>query len=550
MAGNNNYWQERFLKDKARSINLSEKYIKGKLKRYYTDAAKEIETEIESFYEKYAKDEKISLSEARKRISEAQLDRRQFEKMSKDVAALKAKYKGNIPPGIAKQIDDQERLLNTLSKKGAITRLQGLHASIDNAILKLYDKQQMTLYDMLKDGYEDGYYRGMFRIQQGIGIGTDFTRVNERAVRQAVLANHSKGNFSSRLYQHSKTLSKDLQECLSTGIIRGESVDKMAKRISRRLGVSMSNARRLVRTETAYIHEMATLESYKEAGIIKYRFLATLDNNTSEVCRYLDKKEFYVEDAMPGDNMPPMHPNCRSTTEAVFEDEIESTRIARAEDGSQYMVPRDMSYEEWKEKYVDSIVENVGNSGIIKNIKIPTEISGVKGMTEDIVQAITSGIESIVNDYRVIFDGVVIKGLGKGNENIPFQYYPSNVGGFLRAELVVNSDYCFNGSLDAFVERIMNNYNKKVLTSKNVKDLITHEMAHVLTFQDCDRYAVFERTEEEVREKFISGISKYADSTKDGAETIAEAFVKYRRGEEIPEDVMKLIEEYIERWRK
>lgn len=128
------------------------------------------------------------------------------------------------------------------------------------------------MYDLLKEEYEDGYYRGMFRIQQGIGIGTDFTRVNERAVSQAVLANHSKGNFSSRLYEHSKTLSKDLQECLSTGIIRGESVDEMAKRISRRLGVSMSNAKRLVRTETAYIHEMATLESYKGSRDSKIPF--------------------------------------------------------------------------------------------------------------------------------------------------------------------------------------------------------------------------------------------------------------------------------------
>ena len=351
MAGSN-YWQERYLKDKARSINLSEKYIKGKLKKYYTEAGKEIEAEIESFYEKYAKDEEITLAEARKRISSAEFNRSKFEKMAKETAALKKKYGKNIPEGIAKQIEDQERILNTLSKKGAITRLQGLQANIDNAILKLYDKQQLTMYDILKDGYEDGYYRGIFRIQQQIGIGTDFTAMNERAIRQAVTANHGKGNFSSRLYKHSKTLSRDLQENLTVGLIRGESVDKMAKRISRRLDVSMSNAKRLVRTETAYIHELATMESYKEAGIEKYRFLATLDNKTSEICQELDRKEFPVEKAIPGENLPPMHPNCRSTTEAVFEDEIESYRTARASDGSQYMVPRDMNYEEWKKKYV------------------------------------------------------------------------------------------------------------------------------------------------------------------------------------------------------
>lgn len=346
MSGSS-YWQERYLKDKARSINLSEKYIKGRLKKYYTQAGKEIEAEIESFYEKYAKDEEITLAEARKRISTAEFSRSKFEKMAKETAALKKKYGKDIPDGIKKQIEEQERILNTLSKKGAITRLQGLQANIDNAILKLYDKQQITMYDMLKNGYEDGYYRGIFRIQQQIGIGADFTAVNERAIRQAVTANHGKGNFSSRLYKHSKTLSKDLQENLTVGLIRGESVDTMAKRISRRLDVSMSNAKRLVRTETAYIHELATMESYKEAGIEKYRFLATLDNKTSEICQELDRKEFPVEKATPGENLPPMHPNCRSTTEAVFEDEIESYRTARASDGSQYQVPRDMNYEQW-----------------------------------------------------------------------------------------------------------------------------------------------------------------------------------------------------------
>lgn len=352
-----NYWQERYLKDKARSINLSERYIKGRLKTYYTEAEKEIEAEIENFYEKYAKDEELTLAEARKRISSAEFSRSKFEKMAKETAALKKKYGKDIPEGIKKQIEEQERILNTLSKKSAITRLQGLQANIDNAILKLYDKQQITMYDMLKNGYEDGYYRGIFRIQQQMGIGTDFTAVNERAVRQAVTADHGKGNFSSRLYKHSKTLSKDLQENLTVGLIRGESVDTMAKRISRRLDVSMSNAKRLVRTETAYIHELATMESYKEAGIEKYRFLATLDNKTSEMCQELDRKEFPVDKATPGENLPPMHPNCRSTTEAVFEDELESVRTARNADGNQYMVPRDMSYKEWKEKYVP--MENI-----------------------------------------------------------------------------------------------------------------------------------------------------------------------------------------------
>ena len=47
-----------------------------------------------------------------------------------------------------------------------------------------------------------------------------------------------------------------------------------------------------------------------------------------------------------------------------------------------------------------------------------------------------------------------------------------------------------------------------------------------------------------------SGLSKYNDSEKDGAETIAEGFVKKRNGEPIPKSVYNLVEEYVESHRR
>lgn len=43
----------------------------------------------------------------------------------------------------------------------------------------------------------------------------------------------------------------------------------------------------------------------------------------------------------------------------------------------------------------------------------------------------------------------------------------------------------------------------------------------------------------------FNGVSAYADSTYDGAETIAEVFVRYRRGEHLSEDVMALLQKYV-----
>ena len=76
-------------------------------------------------------------------------------------------------------------------------------------------------------------------------------------------------------------------------------------------------ARRLVRTESAFVSGEVTAQAYEEAEITKYRYVATLDLRTSEICRELDGQEFAIKDRKVGVNYPPMHPWCRLTTIAA-----------------------------------------------------------------------------------------------------------------------------------------------------------------------------------------------------------------------------------------
>lgn len=52
-----------------------------------------------------------------------------------------------------------------------------------------------------------------------------------------------------------------------------------------------------------------------------------------------------------------------------------------------------------------------------------------------------------------------------------------------------------------------------------------------MTFQDCIEYSDYIKKELVVRGEFIEGLSKYNNTLKDGAETIAEGFTKFRYGE-------------------
>lgn len=98
------------------------------------------------------------------------------------------------------------------------------------------------------------------------------------------------------------------------------------------------------------------LRDYFDEDISFYRFLASLDGRTCEVCGALDGKVFPVSEAKIGINYPPMHNECRCTTVAVMSSEELSNLQRRARNpktGEKMLVPANMTYKEWKSRYFD-----------------------------------------------------------------------------------------------------------------------------------------------------------------------------------------------------
>ena len=361
MAGKLPYWERRNLKDKAASVNRAEDYLLKEQKRFYSQASEEIRKEIEKLYQKFADQQDITLAEAKRQVSNADFREIDWQGMINESKDLYSRLHGagNIPGDVAARMEQQHQELEAqmalYSRRGRISYLELRKLEIDKKLVDLYDKQQASIYEFLHSEFDDGYYRGIFNVQQRIGFGKDFVHPNERAVEKAILNRYDKRNYSKSLYAHCKHFSEDLRQNLTVGLIRGENLDRMAARIHKRMDVAYSAAKTLVRTETAYIFEKATREAYEASGIEWYEYLATLDSRTSEACQELDGKHFKVKDAVPGKNYPPMHPNCRSTTVCWFPDEEEkkaaTTRIAKDGSGKYYAVPADMTYKQWKEKH-------------------------------------------------------------------------------------------------------------------------------------------------------------------------------------------------------
>lgn len=386
------YWNRRYLLDKAGNVNTGEDFLVEKVEPLYRQALKEIKEEIGKMYQAFAGQEKITLAEAKRKISRADFRKVDFSAMAKrqaeerrDFSRKKSSMPGDIVAAMEKKHMQYESLLSSYTKKGQISRLELLHINIERILLDLYDGNQMNIYDFLADQYRDGYYRSVFRNQQAIGFGKDFAAVNEDAVNRAVLNSYKRNNYSDTLWQHREHLSDDLRSNMTVGLIRGESLEKMASRISRRMEVSRSNAYRLVRTETAYIYEQAAMKAYKECGIEKYEYMATLDGKTSKICRELDGRVFWLKDAMPGKNYPPMHPNCRSTTAAAFDEdeEVIGKRLAKSRSGKYYEVPGNMAYKEWHKGHVQDQENEAGKTmGRIKDkitdLKEPIKLRNIQ----------------------------------------------------------------------------------------------------------------------------------------------------------------------------
>lgn len=355
------YWERRYLKDKAASVNRAEDYLARQQKKLYSQAEQEIQDQIKKLYQRFAREEQISIAEAKRRIRDADFKRIDWNAMLEESKDLCRQLKEELPEEVYQNLERQHRDLDetmkAYAKRGRLSYLELRSMEIDRIMVNLYDRQQQNIYEYLTSEYDDGYYHSIYNTQQHMGFGRDFTRPNERAVDTAILSRYDKRNFSKSLYAHCTNFSEDLKSNLVRGLIIGENLDRMAGRIHRRMGVAYSAAKTLVRTETAYIYEKSTMAGYRECGIEWYEFLATLDYKTSEICQEMDGRVFKVQDAVPGKNFPPMHPNCRSTTVCHFPEDAEkkaaTTRIAKNGAGKYYEVPADMTYQEWRAQHKD-----------------------------------------------------------------------------------------------------------------------------------------------------------------------------------------------------
>ena len=315
---NKEYWEKRQLAREELSFNKGTEAYKEYVK-ILSESKKEIENKIAQLYAKYQQE-----------VTKLGIDKIQANKLLRGTEYKEWRY------NIGKYVEEIEKLkksnpvefrkmsveLETLAYKSRISRLDNLKAGIDYELIQSGEKIKGKVTDTLADVYEDTYTSFVEDLNFKKGV------ISSSTIKMALEQEWSGANYSSRIWSNIDNLAKAIKNEVIVGLNKGINYRTMSQNIAKKFDTSYKNAERLVRTETAHIQNQATLMGYKDSGVVKYEFLAVLDSRTSHTCASLNGEVFKTENAMEGENYPPMHPRCRSTTvpyeySDVFSDEPE-----------------------------------------------------------------------------------------------------------------------------------------------------------------------------------------------------------------------------------
>nr|DAO39455.1 MAG TPA: minor capsid protein [Caudoviricetes sp.] len=354
------YWQDRFIEEEERLNKIAgDEFRRQQLE--YERAISRLNKDIEVWYNRIAKNNDVSLAEAKKMLN------------GKELKEFKWTLDEYIKYGKENGIDKNwNKELENASARVHIERLEAMKLQVRGEIEKLYNGRESGFESYLKNLYKDQYNRTAFQIAKGTGVGTNIYSLNDKLVNTVIKKPWAPDgkNFSDRIWEDKDKLINTLHTEMTQAFIRGDSLEKLADKIAEKMKVSKANASRLVYTESAAYSSKARLKSYQDLGVEKYEIVATLDNRTSDICQDMDGKVFDLKDYEVGVTANPFHVRCRTTTAPYFDD-MQGERAARNETtGETEYVPADMKYSEWKEKYISkNSFEKTEKSGIIKEIR-------------------------------------------------------------------------------------------------------------------------------------------------------------------------------------
>ncbi|MCD8376751.1 MAG: minor capsid protein [Oscillospiraceae bacterium] len=393
------YWKRRSLQLEQLIYSRANETV-ARISRLYDQAQREMVEQIEGVFNTFSRKGALTQAQAMSLLSVKETEEARTELLEQYQTAT----------GDVKQ--DLWARLAAPAYANRISRLQALRDRL-YAQARMVGLEEVSLVrDRLEDALCQSYYRTVYDTQREAGAYYDFNLLSDNQIKAALAANWSGKNWSERIWDNNQAFANAVQDTVTLGLMTGQRYDEIRDNLLYTIGMDSTagaryRAARLVRTECNYIANQGHLMGYRAAGLEQYIFLATLDLRTSEICRSLDGRRFDLAQAQAGTNLPPMHPNCRSTTIPADAAQLLS-KIKRAArnpvTGKTVQVPGDMTYREWYEQYVSGDERALANEKRIqqgKGVEKRPESDKIGAKAErDIANQKTSSLRRAIRKYE------------------------------------------------------------------------------------------------------------------------------------------------------
>lgn len=575
-----NYWQRRETLHLAKLLKDEKKYER-EINRIYRDMLDGAQKEIESFYGRYADKEGITITEARKRVS--QLDIEAFERKAERYVRNKT---------FSKLANEEMRLYNATMR---INRLEMLKANIGLELLKGGSELEEFMSEILQG-------RTIEELERQAGILGKTIRDNERLVHSIVNQSWQNADFSTRIWGHMGQMRGDIGKLLENGMIQGKNSRVLAKDLQQyyigtptlKNGKSGAKyaAERLMRTELARVQTEAQRQSFEKNGFSQYRFI--VNAGCCDKCRAVASHNagiYDLKDMMPGENAPPLHPFDRCST-AAYEDSNEyeawldyldkggttiswneyrknggplelptkNGKVETPKDGNDDFIPAKTIEE--AENYIKQFVDDkqFGALGV-----------SYKGVDVDVANEINKAISKVFKTFKVDkFGGIIAPAgntkLGKMIDGAMAAFSPIRKSFLINRKTMKNmktATKAFEGEAGTMKDMLMHpekyDFSKlskavrgvvergkvsgRATVPENIEQAIWHELGHMIEKQVYNSPG-WDEVEANMP-KYADKISGYAGVNK--AEYVAESFAAYLKGENVVDPALVKIFESLKR---
>lgn len=555
MSKSSNYWRKREREWKKADLKDEAEYIQ-EIQDIYSTMLTQINKEIESFFVRYSNKEGMSMAEAKRKASD--IDIKEYEKKAKKYVKEK---------DFSKEANEQMRLYNLAMK---VNRLELLKANIGLELTAGSDE----LVSFTKEKLEGA---ALEQIQRNAGILGDTIVDNAKTAKTIANSSFKNATFSERIWSQQDLLKNDLYGILSTALIQGRNPREFIPKVRKSFDVTRYQAERLLRTELTRVRIQAQAESYEANGIDEYEYVACGLRDVCPICKVLDKQVFKLKDMEPGENAPPMHPNCHCSTAPYSDRKVYEKWLNGLANGE-----HDLRFDEWKERQSDKskgfLMSKVKSklteaSNDKRYADLSTEWKNdfnieidesVKELNYSSVSRALKSLRNMLNQYPEI--NKYVKRIAT-SDNGAMVFRPS------KNDISLNPEY-FKDS-DAYSKLIKEQVRKGYwIKGTTIESDMVHEAAHVLEFVILNRNINYKNTlqkenawnncnesEKIVLEAFnnlrakdiikgkklsrlIDNISRYASESY--SETMAEAFsdcfINGNSAHEISKEIKRLVD--------